>query len=211
MSASPNCWRSEESTMKQTAVPLLAALVMVGCAKTDPNAPSTALFTQVIQATPAAATQRLCQEVNTRLIELPRDYREYEIDDASFAKFKVLAKLGYVSIDKTKIAHSFGGTVDGYNVALTEKGKDAFGHEYDSERCVGKWEFESVKEYSEPSDVQGMKVSQVTAVGQPTYTGWATDTELRGLFNLRDLPAEAEETVTLVLKNTGWQVLESAQ
>lgn len=197
--------------MKRTMVPCLVALVMMGCAKTDPNAPSAELFLEVIQATPSAATQRLCREVNTRLTELPHEYREYEADDSSFAKFKVLNQLGYVNIDKTKIAHSFGGTVDGYSVALTEKGKEAFGHEYDSKRCIGEWKLQSVKAYSEPTDFQGMKVSQVTAEGQQTYTGWATDIELRGLFNLRDLPAEAERTVTLVLKNTGWQVLESAQ
>ncbi|CAM3423687.1 hypothetical protein DESA109040_12075 [Deinococcus saxicola] len=197
--------------MTRTAVPILIALFMVGCAKTDPNAPSAELFLQVIQATPAAATQRLCQEVNTRLIELPREYRKYETNDSSFAKFKVLAKLGYVSIDKTKIAHSFGGTVDGYSVALTEKGREAFAHEYDSKRCIVEWKAQQVKDFTPPSDVAGLNISRVNVNGQQTYTGWATDAELRGLFKMRDLPAEAEQTVILVLKNTGWQVLESAQ
>lgn len=194
--------------MKRILLLAPCTLVLVACTKKDPHAPSVELFEQVINADAGAATQKICGYVSTGLIQLPKEYRGFEANGSDWTRYKALKGLGYVSIEKAALSHAFGGTVDGYRVSLTTKGRDAFGHEYDSKRCVGVWKAGKVKEFTVPAEVAGLKVSRVTVTGQQEYAGWASDPKVRSVLKMPDLPAEVDKTITLVLKNTGWQVLE---
>lgn len=192
-------------TLTAAALAAVSIAFFTSCQKKDVNAASTELFQKVILADPAAK-QQICGAIKTDLIQLPKEFQEFETKSPRFEKFRVLQRLGYVSITPATVASSFGTQVSGVKVALTEQGTTSFGHEYDQKRCYGEWKAQIVKNFTQPAEIAGVKASQVTTEGQQQYTGWATDPELRKLLYVPTLQENAEKTVILVLRNDGWAV-----
>lgn len=182
------------------------ALLLSACSGKDANAPSTALFEQVIKAD-KTATQPVCRNITTGVDRLPAKYEADSDQEEFFQDYKVLQDHGYVAIRKVKTVDPFGGAqVDALEVSLTPKWNTDFGTPVNGERCIGEWKAQSVKDFTPPGDVNGVKVSQVTVTGTQEYTGWAKDPTMRQVFGLSDLRPNTERTYTLVLKDTGWQV-----
>lgn len=183
---------------------LVLSILLTAC--NDKNAPSAALFEQIIKED-KTATQQVCRYITTGVERLPAMYQLDADQDAFFQNYKTLQKHGYATIRKVKTADPFDGSqVDAWDVKLTPKWDKDFRSPYNGQRCVGEWKAQSVKDFTQPADDDGVRVSYVTVTGTQTYTGWATDPELQRLFDLPDLDPTAEKTYMLVLKNTGWQV-----
>ncbi|WP_019011227.1 hypothetical protein [Deinococcus aquatilis] len=182
---------------------MLPLMLLTACS--DKNAPSTGLFEQVIQAD-KAATQAVCRDITTGVDRLPAKYEIKADQDPFFQDYKILRKNGYVTIQQIKTTDFFGASIDAWEVALTPKWATDFKTPYNGQRCIGKWQAQTVKNFTEPAEVDGMKVSAVTVVGSQVYTGWAANPELQEVFNLPSLRTPTEKTYTLVLKNTGWEV-----
>ncbi|THF69611.1 hypothetical protein E7T06_11400 [Deinococcus sp. Arct2-2] len=178
-------------------------LLLTACS--DRNAPSTALFEQVIEAD-KAVTQAVCRDITTGVDRLPAKYQLDADQDSFFQDYKILEKNGYLTIRQTKATDVFGTAVDAWEVALTPKWATDFDTPSDGERCVGTWRAQKVNSFTPPAEVNGVRVSAVTVTGTQSYTAWASDPELRAVFNLPPLKTTTEKTYTLVLKNVGWEV-----
>lgn len=186
-------------------VPLVPCMLLLAACN-DKNAPSTALFEQIIKGD-KTATQQVCQYITTGVDDLPTLYQLSADRESFFQKYKTLQKHGYATIRKVKIADPFDGSqVDAWDVKLTPKWNKDFRDPFNGQRCVGEWQAQSVKDFTQPADELGVRGSYVTVTGTQKYTGWATDPELQKLFDLPDLDPSSERTYLLVLKNTGWQV-----
>lgn len=181
----------------------LLPFLLVAC-KGDPNAPSVALFEGVITAD-KLATQEVCPFVRLGVNHLPTQYQLGASEDSFFKEYRNLQSLGYVTI-KQIVAKVPYGSFDAWDVQMTPKWTKTFGSTADGPRCIGEWKAERVKEFTVPTEFAGVKMSAVTVEGQQKYVGWATDSKLRALFKVGELPPQLERTYTLVLKNTGWQV-----
>lgn len=190
--------------MQRTIPFLLVGLALVGCAKK--NEPSAALFEKIIMADSTASTQKICREMYKSLSRiLPAEYDEIDGKyDHDYENLPALQALGYVDIQKIQIQKPMRGARPGFRATFTSKGKETFGSGQES--CYGVWKATKVKSFTPPSDVLGQKISQVTVTGTQEYAGWATESKLRQAFKVKDLPVEAEKTIVLTLKNTGWEV-----
>lgn len=187
------------------ALAAVSIALFTSCQKKDVNAPSVELFQKVILSDPAAK-QQICTSVISEMTKLPQDFQDFEQKLPKFEKFRILQRLGYVTAKPSTVTGSFGTQQQGVRVELTDKGKTAFQSEFRGQRCFAEWQAQTVKNYTEPAEIAGVKTSQVTVTGQQNYFGWATDPQLRKLLYVPDLPETAEKTVTLMLKNTGWAV-----
>lgn len=183
-------------------VPLLSCAVLLSACG-DRNAPSTALFEKVIKAD-KSAIQPVCGRMHTGVESLPSQYLLEAESDAFFQRYRALEKLGYTTIKKVK-AQTPLGIMEAWDVQLTPSWLKDFG-ELKSQECIGEWTAQSVKTFSQPADLDGIRISEVQVTGTQTFTGWAANPRLRKVMSLDDLPPTAERSFTLVLMNTGWQV-----
>ena len=193
----------------RAAVPVLGllALLLGGCSNS--RTANKDNFTQAIQTFEKDNPERtrVCVSVNTGMTESTVAYTPESRKDDFFARLDGLGKLGYLTVKDTTVPGFFGPT-EAIKIDVTPKFIQTFGEPSSSmEPCVGTFKLDRIDDFTEPSEMMGVKVSQVEATVKQVVTAeWTKNARLTQLVGYKVPPAERKQRYVLVLKDSGWAV-----
>lgn len=118
-----------------------------------------------------------------------------------------LADAGLLSKHDTELKALFGGTVPGTEYEVTELGRKYLGERHKFAFCTGSYTVVDVDNFTEPSDMMGMKVSQVNFHYKAKDTAdWIKNDKVQAAYT--NVAEEAKGDIRghagLVLTNDGW-------
>lgn len=191
-----------QTAFKLVAVSSIAlALAACGSAK-DANKSN---FSKAIQA--YLDTQNgICANLPAR--ELPfRLENQDMLGQGRKARADALADAGLLSKHDTELKALFGGTVPGTEYEVTELGRRYLGERHKFAFCTGSYTVVDVDNFTEPSDMMGMKVSQVNFHYKAKDTAdWIKNDKVQAAYT--NVAEEAKSDIRghagLVLTNDGW-------
>jgi hypothetical protein len=191
----------------RAALPVFSLLALVLTSGANSKAASKESFTQAIHAFEQAHPDRnvVCTHVHTALSDSSGTYDNDIKKQYWFAPLTVLKELGYLTMKDATAA--FGRK--GVKIDVTPKYTQLFGapSEEPTPVCVGTFRLQSIQDFTEPSSMMGMTVSQVDATVRQTVTAaWTKDARLAKAVQYQAPPATRKVQYTLVLKDSGWVV-----
>lgn len=201
----------------------ISAATISGCAA-DPKAATTSNFEAAIRAEYGKHDQRLCESTNSLPYKQTLNTAYYSGDSPMDAQIAALAHAGLVSVSYTSVHHAAEGWTPAWNERIRTISLTSYGKRYartgknmfdypNTELCYGVKTPDSVTNFTEPGDVMGMHVTQVTYVYHVADPApWAQDPRIRSAYS--DLAGYIDgggrhtATMDLVLTNNGWQASE---
>lgn len=191
----------------RAALPVLGllALLLSGCSNS--RTANKDNFTQAIQTFEKTSPDptRVCLFINTGMTESTAAYTPESRKSALLVRLNGLGKLGYLTVQNAMVPGFFG-TTEAIKVDVTPKFIQTFGDPSSSMRpCVGSFKLVRIDDFTEPSEMMGVRVSQVEATVKQVVTAeWTKDATLTQLVGYKAPPAERKQRYLLVLKNSGW-------
>jgi hypothetical protein len=183
----------------------MGGFLVVGCS--DPKGVNKTNFQRVINE--KLKTEKLCVDPLRRVMPAGNVENGFPVAVTSgvpdlelFAHAGLLATapstaVPMISYDKKPVPAT--------TYSLTEKGQQSYSGAPKYNFCYGTPEATSVTEYTEPADMFGTHITQVTFVlGIPAYADWASDPAIQKRFGTAKPGAKG--TATLQLTSEGWRV-----
>jgi hypothetical protein len=136
-------------------------------------------------------------------------------NDASFARYNVLARVGLLTAVDSWVKPStvFGiaagiQTVPGKTYSLTDEGRQALRDPRTTIFCAGHYKVDDVVNFTVPGNAMGTTISRVTFTYSPSdVPAWVSTSGVQAAFPslAKELAPKQQGEATMVLKNDGWE------